>query len=72
MALLHKLVCVATPYDLRLNLAKAVLLPKISTYIFTLHQPTLNRARQQDPRVGVVPDSVKLLIGVHYNVSLSC
>lgn len=30
--------------------------------------PHYNRARQQDPRVGVVPESVKLLIGVHYNV----
>ena len=30
--------------------------------------PHYNRARQQDPRVGVVPELVKLLIGVHYNV----
>lgn len=31
--------------------------------------PHYNRARQQDLRVGVVPESVKLLIGVHYNVT---
>ena len=30
--------------------------------------PHYNRARQQDPRVGVVPESVKLLIGVRYKV----
>ena len=33
--------------------------------------PHYNRARQQDPRVGVVPDSVKLLIGVHYKYNPS-
>ena len=38
-----------------------------STYLpFT--SPHYNRARQQDPRVGVVPESVKLLIGVHYSI----
>ena len=33
--------------------------------------PHYNRARQQDPRVGVVPESVKLLIGVHYKCNSS-
>ena len=33
--------------------------------------PHYNRARQQDPRVGVVPESVKLLIGVHYKCNPS-
>ena len=33
--------------------------------------PHYNRARQQDPRVRVVPESVKLLIGVHYKCNPS-
>ena len=35
-------------------------------YVFTLHQPTLQPSVAASPRVGVVPESVKLLIGVHY------
>ena len=54
---------------LLVNHAKAVLLPKISTYIITLHQPTLQPSAVARPRVGVVPESVKLLIGVHYNIT---
>ena len=50
---------------LRLNHTKAVLLPKVSTYIFTLHQPTLKpNIGGKTNCVGVVPETVKLLIGV--------
>ena len=59
----HKLVCGATPLPRRGRFVLAYL----SMYLpFT--SPHYNRTRQQDPRVGVVPESVKLLIGVHYNV----
>ena len=34
MAPPHKLVCVAAPYDLRLNRSKAVLLPKVNLHIY--------------------------------------
>ena len=34
MAPPHKLVCVAAPYDLRLNRTKAVLLPKVNLHIY--------------------------------------
>jgi hypothetical protein len=38
-----------------------------STYIFTLHQPTLKpNIGGKTNCVGVVPETVKLLIGVHY------
>lgn len=52
MAPPHKLVCVAAPYDLRLNRSKAVLLPKMSIYIFTLHQPTLQPSAAARPTCG--------------------
>ena len=57
----HKLVCGATPRPRR---GRFVLTYSSMCLPFT--SPHYNRARQQDPRVGVVPESVKLLIGVHY------
>ena len=57
----HKLVCGATPLPRR---GRFVLTYSSMCLPFT--SPHYNRARQQDPRVGVVPESVKLLIGVHY------
>ena len=52
---------------LLVNHTKAVLLPKLSSMCLPFTSPHYNRARQQDPRVGVVSESVKLLIGVHYS-----
>ena len=59
----HELVCGATPRPRR---GRFVLAYSSMSLPFT--SPHYNRARQQDPRVGVAPESVKLLIGVHYNV----
>ena len=39
---------------------------RISSTYLPFTSPHYNRARQQDPRVGVVPETVKLLIGVYY------
>ena len=44
---------------------------RISSTYLPFTSPHYNRARQQDPRVGVVPETVKLLIGVHYKCSPS-
>ena len=44
---------------------------RISSTYLPFTSPHYNRARQQDPRVGVVPESVKLLIGVHYKCNPS-
>ena len=57
----RKLVCGATPRPRR---GRFVLTYSSMRLPFT--SPHYNRARQQDPRVGVVPESVKLLIGVYY------
>ena len=55
----HKLVCGATPLPRRGRFVLAYL-----SMCLPFTSPHYNRARQQDPRVGVVPESVKLLIGV--------
>ena len=44
---------------------------RISSTYLPFTSPHYNRARQQDPRVGVVPETVKLLIGVHYKCNPS-
>ena len=61
----HKLVCGATPRPRR---GRFVLTYSSMCLPFT--SPHYNRARQQDPRVGVVPETVKLLIGVHYTYNI--
>ena len=62
-----KLVCVATPYDSQVSTSPRPFCLGNFPYIFTLHQPTLKpNIGGKTNCVGVVPESVKLLIGVDY------
>ena len=55
MALLHKLVCVAAPYDLRLNRTKAVLLPKVNLHIYPSPVRISTERSSKTNRAAVAP-----------------
>ena len=53
-----KLVCVAAPYDLRLNLAKAVLLPKVNLHIYPSPDRISTERGSKTNRAAVVPETL--------------